>query len=227
MFLLLINLSYAKGASMVGSIKSVKASAKAAKKPVPPVNIKGKVIDRVTGETLIGVSVKIKNTSVGTVTDVDGNFTLAAVPDNAVLVVSYIGYDPAEVPVEGRSSMTISLHAQAKSLNEVVVVGYGTQKKTSLTAAVSTINTSEIAKKPVVNLTNSLVGRASGLIITQSSGEPGFDGSNIQIRGTGSIGGTQPLLIVDGVPRDFSRLDPNTVETISVLKDAAAVAPYG
>ncbi|MEO6633487.1 MAG: carboxypeptidase-like regulatory domain-containing protein, partial [Mucilaginibacter sp.] len=89
---------------MVGSIKSVKAPAKAAKKPVPPVNIKGKVIDRVTGETLIGVSVKIKNTSVGTVTDVDGNFTLAAVPDNAVLVVSYIGYDPAEVPVEGRSS---------------------------------------------------------------------------------------------------------------------------
>ncbi|MDP9076776.1 MAG: TonB-dependent receptor [Bacteroidota bacterium] len=226
-FLLLTKLSYANGAGMIDSKKTIKTSPKFEKKPVSPINIKGKVIDRVTGETLIGVSVKVKNTSTGTVTDVDGNFTLTSVPDNAVLLVSYIGYDSIEVPVQGRSSMTISLQALAKGLNEVVVVGYGTQKKTSLTAAVSTINTSEIAKKPVVNLTNSLVGRASGLIITQSSGEPGFDGSNIQIRGTGSIGGTQPLLIVDGVPRDFSRLDPNTVETISVLKDAAAVAPYG
>ncbi|MCR8560652.1 TonB-dependent receptor [Mucilaginibacter sp. BJC16-A38] len=225
--LLLTNLSYANGADMIGSKKPIKTSPKVEKKPVSPINVKGKVIDRVTGETLIGVSVKVKNTNIGTVTDVDGNFTFTALPDNAVLLVSYIGYDSIEVPVEGRSSMTISLQALAKGLNEVVVVGYGTQKKTSLTAAVSTINTSEIAKKPVVNLTNSLVGRASGIIVTQPSGEPGYDGSNIQIRGIGSIGGSQPLLIVDGVPRDFSRLDPNTVENISILKDAAAVAPYG
>lgn len=190
------------------------------------VPIKGKVIDKTTGETIIGASVKIKGTSAGAVTDVNGSFTLNADP-NAVLVISYIGYEQAEFPLNGQTSVTIRLQVNAKNLNEVIVVGYGTQKKTSSTAAVSTIQTTEIAKKPVVNLTNSLVGRASGLIITQGSGEPGYDGSNILIRGIGSTGGSSPLLIVDGVPRDFSRLDPNTVENISVLKDAAAVAPYG
>jgi TonB-linked SusC/RagA family outer membrane protein len=193
---------------------------------VPPIAIKGKVIDRTTGESLIGVSIKVKDTNQGTVSDVNGNFSLTA-SDNAILVVSYIGYDAIEVPVKGQTIISVRLQASIKNLNEVIVVGYGTQRKTSTTAAVSTINTSEIAKKPVVNLTNSLVGRASGLIITQGSGEPGFDGSNIQIRGIGSTGGSAPLLIVDGVPRDFSRLDPSTVENISVLKDAAAVAPYG
>ncbi|WP_431198603.1 carboxypeptidase-like regulatory domain-containing protein [Mucilaginibacter sp. P25] len=190
------------------------------------VPIKGKVIDKTTGETIIGASVKIKGTSTGAVTDVNGSFALNADP-NAVLIVSYIGYEQAEFPLNGQTSVTIRLQVNAKNLNEVIVVGYGTQKKTSSTAAVSTIQTTEIAKKPVVNLTNSLVGRASGLIITQSSGEPGYDGSNILIRGIGSNGGSSPLLVVDGVPRDFSRLDPNTIETFSVLKDAAAVAPYG
>ncbi|TSD67958.1 TonB-dependent receptor [Inquilinus sp. KBS0705] len=195
-------------------------------KNTPPINVKGKIIDKVTGETIIGASVLIKGTSQGTVTDVNGAFTLS-VEENAVLVITYIGYETIEVPVNGQSNILVRLQTSGKNLNEVIVVGYGTQKKTSTTAAVSTIKTNEIAKKPVVNLTNSLVGRASGLIITQASGEPGYDGSNIQIRGIGSTGGSSPLLIVDGVPRDFSRLDPNTVENISILKDAAAVAPYG
>lgn len=190
------------------------------------VTVTGKVTDHSNGQTLPGVSIKVKGSDVGTVTNIDGAFSIQ-VPDNAVLVFSYVGYDSAEAPVKGKANLNISLQVSARNLNEVIVVGYGTQKKTSVTAAVSTIKAADIAMKPVVNLSNSLVGRASGLIITQGSGEPGFDGSNIQIRGTGSIGGTQPLLVVDGVPRDFTRLDPNSIANISVLKDAAAVAPYG
>ena len=190
------------------------------------ITVKGKVVDRSTGEVMPGVSLKIKGTSTGTVTDVGGNFSIQA-PADAILVFSFLGYDPLEIPVNGQKEIVAKMWASNKSLNEVVVIGYGTQKKTSTTAAVSTINTAEIAEKPVANLTNALVGRASGIIATQGSGEPGFDGSNIQIRGSGSIGNTNALLIVDGVPRDFSRLDPNSVATITVLKDAAAVAPYG
>ncbi len=195
-------------------------------KTVPPIVIKGKVTDRTSGETLIGVSIKIKNTSVGTVTDVNGNFEITA-PDNAILVVSYIGYDAVEVPVNGKSIIGIQLKPSSQNLNEVVVVGYGTQKKTSTTASVSTLKAADIVQKPVVNLTNDLVGRVSGLVVTQGSGEPGQDGSNILIRGIGSYINSSPLYVVDGVPRDFSRLDPNTIETLTVLKDAAAVAPYG
>ncbi|WP_121812169.1 SusC/RagA family TonB-linked outer membrane protein [Mucilaginibacter kameinonensis] len=188
--------------------------------------IKGRVIDRVTGQTIPGVSIRIKGATGGTVTDINGNFSIEAA-NNAVLVFTYIGYDPLDVPVDGQTTLNVRLQPAAKNLNEVIVVGYGAQKKTSSTAAVSTINTTEIAQKPVVNLTNSLVGRASGLIVTQGSGEPGFDASNIQIRGQGSFNRSAALLIVDGVPRDFSRLDPNTIASFTVLKDAAAVAPYG
>jgi TonB-linked SusC/RagA family outer membrane protein len=188
--------------------------------------IKGRVIDRSNGQTLPGVSILVKGTTVGAVTDVNGDFSISAA-NNAVLIFNFVGYETLEIPVDGQKTLSVKLQPSTRNLNEVVVVGYGTQKKTSTTAAVSTINTTVLAQKPVVNLTNSLIGRASGLIITQSSGEPGFDGSNIQIRGTGSIGRTAALLIVDGVPRDFSRLDPNTVATFTVLKDAAAVAPYG
>ncbi len=189
--------------------------------------IKGNVKDAANGQTLPGVSVKIKGTTEGTVTDVNGNFTINANATD-VLQFSYLGYDPVEVPVSSKTYFDVKLQPSvSKSLNEVIVVGYGTQKKTSTTAAVSTVNTNDITQKPVVNVTNSLVGRASGLIVTQSGGEPGFDGSNIQIRGTSSIGRSNPLTIVDGVPRDFSRIDPNSIATISILKDAAAVAPYG
>jgi TonB-linked SusC/RagA family outer membrane protein len=190
------------------------------------ITVKGKVTDHTTGETIPGATVKIKGTQVATVADVKGNFSIQA-PSDAVLVFSFIGYDAVEIPVNGKTELNASLTLSNKNLNEVVVVGYGTQKKNAITAAVSTINTETIAQKPVPNLTNSLIGRASGVIVTQGSGEPGFDPGNIQIRGTGSIGGTRPLTIVDGVPRDFSLLDPNTVATISILKDAAAVAPYG
>ncbi|PAW94810.1 SusC/RagA family TonB-linked outer membrane protein [Mucilaginibacter sp. MD40] len=189
--------------------------------------IKGNIKDAANGQTLPGVTVKIKGSGAGTVTDANGNFSIN-VEENDVLQFSYLGYDPIEIAVSGKNYIDVKLQPSvSKNLNEVVVVGYGTQKKTSTTASVSTINTQEITQKPVVNVTNSLVGRASGLIITQGSGEPGYDGSNIQIRGTSSIGRSAPLTIVDGVPRDFSRIDPNSIANISILKDAAAVAPYG
>lgn len=188
--------------------------------------VKGNVTDRSNGQSIPGVSVNIKGSDIGTVTDVNGNFSLNA-GDDAILVFTSVGYDPVEVAVKGKKSLNINMQRSSRNLNEVVVVGYGTQKKTSVTAAVSTLRTADIAMKPVVNVTNNLVGRVSGVISTQGSGEPGFDGSGIQIRGIGSIGGSAALLIVDGVPRDFSRLDPNAVATITILKDAAAVAPYG
>jgi TonB-linked SusC/RagA family outer membrane protein len=186
----------------------------------------GKVVDPATGQGVPGVSVKIKGSDKGTVTDSSGIFSLPA-DEKATLLFSHVGYDPVEISSREKTGLVVRLQVSTKGLNEVIVIGYGTQKKALSTAAVSTISPQEIAEKPVVNLTNDLVGRASGLIITQGSGEPGFDGSNIMIRGIGSIGGTQPLFIVDGVPRDFSRLDPNTIATMTILKDAAAVAPYG
>jgi len=214
--------SFAKGSNGVLT-KSAFTVEKTGEVAVP---IKGKVTEFLTNEALPGVSVRVKGTNIGVVTDLNGNFTIDA-PARSTLVFTYVGFEVVEVPADARGNLTIKLKASSSSLNEVVVVGYGTQKKTSVTAAVSTINTAEIAQKPVVNLTNALVGRAAGLIATQGSGEPGFDGSGLLIRGPATNGRTDPLTVVDGVPRDFSRLDPNTIETLTILKDAAAVAPYG
>ncbi len=187
----------------------------------------GGKIKNEAGAGIPQVSVVEKGKKNGAITSDDGSFTLSVKNRNASLIVSSVGFVSQEIRLNGRTSVDIGLKATDTKLEEVVVVGYGTQKKTSVTAAVSTLKTADIAQKPVVNLTNSLVGRVSGLIGTQGSGEPGFDGSGIQIRGVGSIGGSAALLIVDGVPRDFSRLDPNTIATLTILKDAAAVAPYG
>lgn len=191
-----------------------------------PHDIKGKVVDDSNGQPIAGATVAVKGTSVSVSTDTNGVFIIRA-DNNNTLVISHVGYQTIERAAKKAVGGIFSLHATVQNLNEVVVVGYGTQKKTSLTAAVSTLNPTLFAEKPVVDLTNGLVGRVSGLIITQPSGEPGFDGSTIYVRGVGSTGNTNPLLIVDGVPRDFSRLDPSTIETFTVLKDAAAVAPYG
>ncbi|WP_429380251.1 SusC/RagA family TonB-linked outer membrane protein [Mucilaginibacter sp. UYCu711] len=195
-------------------------------KNVAEITIKGNVTDASNGQTLIGVTIKVKGSQAGAVTDINGNYSIKA-DENASLVFTYVGYDPIEISVSSKTSLDVKMQPSSKNLGEVVVVGYGTQKKTSMTASVATLKMSEITQKPVVNLTNSLAGRVSGIIATQGSGEPGFDGSSFSIRGSGSIGGSAVLLIVDGVPRDFSRLDPNTIASLTVLKDAAAVAPYG
>ena len=179
------------------------------------------------GEDLPGVSILVKGTTTGTVTGVTGDYSLNVPTGNATLVFSFIGYTAQEIAVANRTTINVTLAVDSKILNEIVVVGYGEQRKTSSTAAVSTLKAQDVALKPVVNLTNSLGGRIAGLISKQGSGEPGQDGAAINIRGISTTGNSQPLLIVDGIYRDFSRLDPNSIETFTVLKDAAAVAPYG
>src|SRR5690606_14428842 len=182
------------------------------------------------GEPLPGVNVMIKGTQTGTSTDATGRFSIRVTQENAVLIFSYVGYQTQEISPGSQRVLDVTLLPDQKSLEEVVVIGYGTQKKTSLTAAVSTMKGDEISEVPVANLTNALGGRVAGVILKQGSGEPGKDGANIFIRGISSTGSTQPLVIIDGIPRDFSQfsqLDPNTVESFTILKDAAAVAPYG
>ncbi|RRB02684.1 SusC/RagA family TonB-linked outer membrane protein [Larkinella rosea] len=194
---------------------------------VADITIQGKVTDGAKGDELPGVSIVLKGSTRGTTSDGTGNYKLAIPGPDAVLVFSFVGYEPQEVLVGGRSEINVSLKPDIKALSEVVVVGYGVQKKTSVTAAVSTLKGTEIASVPVTNLSNGLGGRLPGVIVKQASGEPGRDGSNIFVRGISSTGNNQPLLIVDGIPRNFQQLDPNTIETFTVLKDAAAVAPYG
>lgn len=193
-----------------------------------PIKITGKITDQANGQTLIGVSVTIKNTTTGTVTDADGNFTITA-PDDATLVFTYIGYTTIELPVNGQTSLSIKLTAEAQGLNEVIVVGYGVQKKVTVTGAVAAVKGADLEKSPSVNLSNSLAGRLPGLTAVQSSGEPGYDGSAIRIRGTNSLGNTSALVVIDGVPNragGLERLNAADIESVSVLKDAAA-AIYG
>ena len=189
--------------------------------------ISGKVVGP-NNEPLPGVSVSLKNSrSVGTSTDAAGMFKLT-VPDNAkTLVFTYVGMESQEADISGSGEISISMKPSLKVQDEVIVVGYGTQKKTSLTASVSTIKGTDIAEQPVSDLSNALGGRATGVLFTQPSGQAGNDASDIMIRGIATTGNHSPLFIVDGVPRNFSQLNPADIESITVLKDAAAVAPYG
>jgi TonB-linked SusC/RagA family outer membrane protein len=179
------------------------------------------------GVPLAGVSVNVQEKTTGATTSKDGLFSLDVPSSNSILVISYIGFSTKKLLVGSTSYFSVTLVPEDSKLDEVVVVGYGTQKKTSLTSSIATIKGQDMAAQPVANLSNSLGGRAAGIIFTQGSGEPGYDGSNILIRGIGTTGNTQPLVIVDGVPRNFTQLDPNTIASVSILKDAAAVAPYG
>ncbi|MGV3502871.1 MAG: SusC/RagA family TonB-linked outer membrane protein [Adhaeribacter sp.] len=175
------------------------------------------------GEVLPGVSVVVKNTTTGTVTDQDGLYTLALPEGAATLVFSFIGFMPQEVAVANRSQVNVTLQVDAKALEEVVVVGYGTQKKVNLTGSVAAISSEELTVVPVANTTTALAGKLPGLIAVQPSGEPGRDNANLSIRGFGNA-----LVVVDGiVGRDFARLNPNEIESITILKDAASTAVYG
>lgn len=180
-----------------------------------------------TGEGLPGVSIIIKGTNRGMTTDAEGNYQISVPESSSILIFSFVGYESQEIDAGSMSKLDIVLIADTKALSEVVVVGYGTQKKTSVTASVSTLKGNNVANTPIANLSNGLGGRVAGVIVKQGSGEPGRDGSSIFIRGISSTGNNQPLLIVDGIPRNFQQLDPNTIESFTILKDAAAVAPYG
>lgn len=188
--------------------------------------INGKVTDA-NGEAIIGASVTVKGaTSNGTITDLDGKFNLDA-PANVTLVISYVGYKTIEIPVNGKKTLAITLKEDTEMLDEVVVVGYGTQKKATLTGSVSSVGGDDIKKMSPVNITNTLAGKTAGVIANTRTGEPGEDNADILIRGKGTLGSTSPLIVVDGVAdRSFGRLNPDDIESISILKDASA-AIYG
>ena len=187
--------------------------------------LKGKVTD-VHGEAVIGANVRVVGSTGGTITDVDGNFSLEVKTGDRISV-SYIGYAAKEVAVGDGKPLSVTLHEDAKMIDEVVVVGYGVQKKANLTGAVSSVKMDEVlGNRPVVSVSNALMGAMPGLQVTGSSGQPGSELS-FNIRGTNSINGGSPLVLVDNVEMDINMLDPNDIESVTVLKDAAASAIYG
>jgi TonB-linked SusC/RagA family outer membrane protein len=188
------------------------------------ITVKGKVA---SGDTsLSNVSIQIKGTSSGTLSDANGQFSLLAAP-NATLVFSSTGYSTREVKVNNQTNIYVQLQALNQQMEQVVVVGYGTQRKATLTGSVSSVKGSDVTKSPATNVSNSLAGRLPGLVTVTPSGEPGYDGSILRIRGVNTLGNNDPLIVVDGVPgRSLDRVDPSTIESITVLKDASA-AIYG
>ena len=189
-------------------------------------SITGKVVDD-SGIPIIGATVKIKGTNIGVITNKDGRFELAVDPSIKQLQVSYIGMKTMELVLGNSSNFTVTMIEQNSGLDEVVVVGYGTQKKATVTGSVSQVGGEDLKKVAAVNLSNTLAGKTAGVIANTRTGEPGADDSKITIRGKGTLGNTSALIVVDGVAdRDFSRLNPEDIESISVLKDASA-AIYG
>lgn len=190
--------------------------------------VTGKVTDD-KGNPLSNVSVIVKGTRKGVTTDLNGTFSITVSDANPVLIISYVGYKSQEISVANQTDVNVSLTAGSEQLTDVVVVGYGTQKKVTVTGAVSAVKGADLVKSPAVDLTNSLAGRIPGLVVIQTSGEPGYDGATVNIRGTNTLGNSSPLIVIDGIPdRDggLGRLNPKDIESISVLKDASA-AIYG
>jgi TonB-linked SusC/RagA family outer membrane protein len=197
-------------------------------KPVQAIAITGHVKDE-KGLPIPGVTIKIKGTDIGTQSQLDGSYSVNVNDNKAVLVFSFIGFVSQEIPVGNQTRIDVVLKEQTSALNEIVVVGYGTQKKVNLTGAVSTVSGDELNKRPVVNPASMLEGRIPGVQVTQGSGEPGNEGVSIRIRGnsTFSGAGSDPLVLIDGVPGNFSDLNPSDIDNVSVLKDAASASIYG
>jgi len=207
---------------------SVTTAGKSATESVQQKGISGKVTDE-KGLPLPGVTVVVKGTTTGIVTDADGNYTLPDVGEKAVLVFSFVGMISQEIPVAGKTAISVTLKTDSIGIEEIVTIGYGVQKKTTVTGSISTIKGEELAKIPVPNISQSMTGKLAGVSTRASSGsQPGMDTPDIHIRGVVTTGNNSPLVIVDGIKRDNIRqVDPNTIESVTILKDASAVAPYG
>ena len=202
-------------------------------KAVIPIDIRGKVTDE-KGIPLPGASVKVKGTNIATSADVNGEFTLKNVEESSVLVVSFLSFVTQEVSVNNRNSINIILIENAEALNEVVVVGYGTQQKVNLTGAVAVIDEKMLSNRPATNTLAAMQGAATGLTVQRSTGEPGAEGYSLQVRGLSSVNGSKPLIVIDGTPgvdgatgNSLDLINPNDIASITVLKDAAASAIYG
>ena len=174
--------------------------------------IKGQVFDNMTGETMIGVSVQVKGTTTGGITDMDGNFQVSIPSADAVLILSYIGYQTEEVKVGQQSNLTIRMKEDGELLDEIVVIGYGTQKRKDVTTAISSVSTKDLDERPIVSAAQALQGKAAGVYVMQPSGTPGAEMS-IRVRGTTSFNGSNdPLYVVDGVAVDnINFLSPNAL----------------
>ena len=186
-------------------------------------NIKGTVVDS-NGEPVIGANVIIEGTTIGTITDIDGVFMINAKPGQK-LTISFIGYNSVTVPA--KADMKVTLSDNSTMLGEVQVVAYGVQKKVSVTGAISSVGSEELMRTPVSSVTNVLGGQMTGLTTVQYSGEPGADAADILVRGKATFGDSSPLIQVDGVERSMTDIDPNEIESVTVLKDASATAVFG
>ena len=189
------------------------------------IDVRGCVTDE-QNEPIIGATVQTKDKSKGTVTDVGGNYHLSGIPKGTTLVFSYVGYKPVEKKVTS-GSLNVVLVSGNEMLNELVVIGYGQQRKVTLTGSVANVSGKELLKSPAASLGNALSGKLPGLQSVQYTGVPGGDDPVIRIRGIGSFNSAEPLVLVDGVEREFSQIDPNEVQDISILKDASATAVFG
>ena len=176
---------------------------------------------------VIGANVLVRGTTIGSITDIDGNAVIQGVPNGAVIVVSYIGYVTQEIQLQnGQNSLTVTLREDAETLDEVVVVGYGTQAKKDITGSVAVVSRDAIAEQPVATFAEALQGRAAGVYVA-AGGAPGAN-TTIRVRGVGGVNGSDPLIIVDGVQgADVNSVNPNDIDSFQVLKDAAATAIYG
>jgi TonB-linked SusC/RagA family outer membrane protein len=189
--------------------------------------VTGTVKDAATGETLAGVTILVKGTTTGQISDPNGKFSIRIPDREAVLVFSFIGFTPQEIRVQQGSVVNVSMVLETKQIDEVVVVGYGTQKKESIVGAITQVNNATLMQAGATTVTNAIAGKLSGVLTIQLRGEPGNNQASIYIRGVSSWNGSQPLVLVDGVERDFTLINPNEINTISVLKDASATAVFG
>lgn len=187
--------------------------------------VTGTITDE-NAEPLIGVNIIVQNTSNGTVTDLDGTYSLE-VSEGDVLNVSYVGYASQDIEVGTQSVIDISMSSDVAQLDEIVVTGYASQKKSNLTGAVGLVSAKELEARPITNATQALQGKVSGVWINQGSGEPGQDGATIRIRGIGTLNNADPLVLIDGIEAPLGNIDPNDIESLTVLKDAASAAIYG
>lgn len=188
------------------------------------IQLTGTVTDA-TGETVIGASVLEKGTTNGVITDIDGNFSLNVSP-NATIIISYVGYAAQEIPLNGRKSLKVILKEDTEMLDEVVVIGYGTMKKSDMTGAISSVDTEELTKRATTNPAEALQGKIAGVNIMKSGGNAGA-GVSVKIRGVKSFGSNEPLYIIDGFPGDIDNVNPQDIQSMEVLKDGAAAAIYG
>ena len=198
------------------------------------ITVKGTVTDGTLNAGFPGATVTVKGTTIGQVTDLDGHYSITVPGRESVLVFSFLGYKTQELAVNGRSVIDVVLHEDNQVVEEVVVIAYGTQNKGLVTSAISSVSTKDLIKSPAASVTNMLAGSVPGVSAVQDSGKPGADAAEIRVRGAGTLDGklSKPLILIDGVERDpdgvaFSQLDPNEIESISVLKDASSTAVFG